>query len=226
MNEEIIGGKYSQTDRVNSSVVVGSIIAAVAAVAAAGITAGSQSSTNKKQAEEAEKNRRFQERMSSTAHQREVADLRAAGINPVFTAMGGSGASTPQGSLAQFENPFKVDGSSATAIWQRVNEKRRLGSDLKVNDAIMQEKKSAAAYNSAAALREKSQVNVNKALQSKLNQEAKESSARESKLIWESGKAKIDYFKDKWIYKGKKGRAIRHLEKLKDVTPNIHFNLR
>lgn len=88
---------------------------AIDPVTAAGlITAGGSFLTNIFSAREARENRRFQERMSSTAHTREVNDLRRAGLNPMMSMRGG-GASTPSGSTPQFENPAAGYTSAANA---------------------------------------------------------------------------------------------------------------
>lgn len=92
--------------------IAAAVIGGGVGLASAGINAMSQHSTNSANAMEAQKNRDFQERMANTAHVREVADLKAAGLNPMLS-MGAPGAATPSGSVAQMQN--EVDASQVSA---------------------------------------------------------------------------------------------------------------
>lgn len=77
-------------------------------------------------AHQAQKQMDFQDKMSSTSHQREVEDLRKAGLNPILSARLG-GASTPPGAMA----PTPDFGSSARSALEAL----QVQSQLKLQDS-------------------------------------------------------------------------------------------
>lgn len=101
----------------------GSIISGISGLLGAGMQASSAEQINRQSIQLAREQMRFQERMSSTAHQRQVADLRKAGLNPILSATKGVGASTPGGAQPPaLRNPMEGIANTALSIARSLSE--------------------------------------------------------------------------------------------------------
>lgn len=82
-------------------------------------------------AEEAQKQRDFEERLSNTAYQRQAEDLKKAGYNPALV-LGSGGASTPTGYSASSQ-ARNASGANTKDMWANIIAAVSLGAKISAN---------------------------------------------------------------------------------------------
>lgn len=136
--------------------------ALIAAGVTGGLSAFGQERTNAQNAQLAREQMAFQADMSGTSYQRAVADMMAAGLNPMLAYSQG-GASTPSGQTAVMQNALGAGATSAGQGYQLA-----LNAALNVADIQLKREQAGA----AGAQEDLNRANMNLALVEAANKAA------------------------------------------------------
>jgi hypothetical protein len=90
-------------------------------------------STNRTNSRIANRQMDFQATMSNTAHQREVEDLKKAGLNPLLSA--NAGASTPGGASYTAQNPMQGFASTASDAYNAFLANKKQAAEIELLQA-------------------------------------------------------------------------------------------
>lgn len=113
-----------------SAAVIAAIVEAVAVI-------GSAIATNASNKSISEENREAQTNLANSAHQREVNDLRLAGLNPILSATGGNGAGSPPAQMIAMQSPYQ--GTNISSAFKAASDISL--NKLKEKESISQENK-------------------------------------------------------------------------------------
>lgn len=164
---------------------------------------------NEQNVNQANRANQFSNRMSSTAHQREVKDLRAAGLNPILSA--NSGASTPTGAQAKMENVLSGGVNSAMDAIRLKNETALMGSQVNLNQASATAAQASALTSATTA--KQNEVNT-RIMQTNLPAISAEAKTRTGQANWDRKMQDLDNIQRR-IQNGLEtgGSALRMLQK-------------
>ena len=164
--------------------ILGNQASAANTAAANAQSAANTASANRANLQIARENTQFQERMSSTAYQRAMQDMKIAGLNPMLAYQQG-GAGTPSGSTAtmqaapvqrpDYQDPLAPAVSGALDAYNKTALLRQAESQLGINqanstaDIAMKAAQTAATVTSAAKTQKETEILNSRAKREKLD---------------------------------------------------------